>query len=41
MTTRSPVNAAVPQQPLLGPTGQGAKAAVTVGGKFGPARGNS
>ena len=31
MMTRVFVNAAVPHEPILGPTGQGVKAAVTAG----------
>src|SRR5258706_13121572 len=39
--TRCFVNAAVPQEPLLGPIGQGVMAAVSAAGIWGPAPGNS
>jgi hypothetical protein len=39
--TRCFVKAAVPQEPLLGPIGQGVMAAVNLAGTLGPALGNS
>src|SRR3954470_14194121 len=41
MITRFFVNAAVPQEPLLGPIGQGVMALANAGGTWGPAMGNS
>src|SRR2546422_11484964 len=41
MTTRCFVNAAVPQEPLLGPIGQGVMAVVNAAGKWGAGPGKS
>src|SRR2546422_11240710 len=41
MTTRCFVNAAVPQEPLLGPMGQGVIALANADGRWGPAIGSS